>query len=189
MGRASQSLARVAVVVRAGAAPLWWLGLLAAGTGTLLPGLTGRRIGVLTGAALALIVGTVTALARWRRYRGRATAATRAARGDVLQDRRVTLRLWRRAHRWWFAAAFLAAVASSFVLPAAGGLVVAGVGAGLWAKAVRLGQWERDQDRLLWVRADAAQGGRTLRTAAFWCTGVAAGDAEPGGSRRRQAVR
>jgi hypothetical protein len=36
----------VAVVVRAGAAPLWWLGVCAAGIGLLIPGLTGRRIGV-----------------------------------------------------------------------------------------------------------------------------------------------
>ena len=36
----------MAVVVRAGAAPLWWCGVAAAGIGAMIPGLTGRRIGV-----------------------------------------------------------------------------------------------------------------------------------------------
>ncbi|MYW45373.1 hypothetical protein GT346_19095, partial [Streptomyces sp. SID161] len=53
-GRGGQGLARVAVVVRAGAGPLWWLGVLAAGIGAVPQGLTGRRIGVLAGAALFL---------------------------------------------------------------------------------------------------------------------------------------
>ena len=61
MARGGQGLARVAVVVRAGAAPLWWYGVLAAGVGVLLPGLTGRRIGVMAGAALFLVTAAVVA--------------------------------------------------------------------------------------------------------------------------------
>lgn len=68
MGRGAQSLARVAVIVRAGAAPMWWPGLLAAAIGALVPGLTGRRIGLLSGAALFLITAAVVALVRSRRY-------------------------------------------------------------------------------------------------------------------------
>ena len=64
MGRGAQSLARVAVIVRAGAVPLWWPGLLAAGVGVLVPGLTGRRIGLMAGAVLFLVTAVVVALAR-----------------------------------------------------------------------------------------------------------------------------
>lgn len=64
MGRGGQSLARVAVIVRAGAAPLWWAGLVAAAAGAFVPGLTGRRIGLLAGAALFIVTAAVVALAR-----------------------------------------------------------------------------------------------------------------------------
>jgi hypothetical protein len=187
VGRGTQSLARVAVVVRAGAAPLWWLGVLAAGTGLLLPGLTGRRIGVLAGAALFLITAAVVALVRSRRYTHLADCATRAGRHDVLQDRRVTLRVVRRARRWWLLLAFLAAVASSLVLPAAGGAVLAGAGAGLWLKAVWLGRRERATETLLWLRTDRlAEGPVGKQVEGFRTTGIAAGDAAPGGARRRR---
>ncbi|MER6913112.1 hypothetical protein ABT354_15695 [Streptomyces sp. NPDC000594] len=187
MGRGTQSLARVAVVVRANAAPMWWLGLVAAGVGALVPGMTGRRIGLLTGAVLFIVVAAGTATARWGRYTRLADDAVRAGRGDVLQDRRVTLRARRRTRRLVPPLAFLAAVAFSFVLPGAGGLLLAGVGAGLWAKAVRIGQRERETETLLWVRADhaAASGPVGKKVTAFLTTGVAAGDAAPGGARRR----
>ncbi|ALC22777.1 hypothetical protein ACH46N_34375 [Streptomyces pristinaespiralis] len=187
MGRGTQSLARVAVVVRAGAAPLWWLGVVAAGTGLLLPGLTGRRIGVLAGAALFLVTAAVVALVRRRRYTHFADCATRAGRHDVLQDRRVTLRVVRRSRRWWLLLAFLAAVASSLVLPAAGGAVLAGAGAGLWLKAVWLGRREQAAETLLWLRTDRlAEGPVGKRAKGFRTTGIAAGDAAPGGARRRR---
>jgi len=186
VGRGTQSLARVAVVVRAGAAPLWWLGVLAAGTGLLLPGLTGRRIGVLAGAALFLVTAAVVALVRRGRYTHLASCATRAGRHDVLQDRRVTLRVVRRPRIWWLPAAFLAAVASSLVLPAAGGAVLAGAGAGLWLKAVWLGRRERADEALLWMRTDWLAAGAVGRPVkGFRTTGIAAGDAAPGGARRR----
>ncbi|GAA2220773.1 hypothetical protein GCM10010232_00710 [Streptomyces amakusaensis] len=186
MVRGARSLARVAVVVRAGAAPLWWLGVVAAGIGVLLPGLTGRRIGVLTGAALLLVTAVVTALARHGRYTRLAEGAVRAGRGDFLQDRKVTLNTRRRARRWHYLIAFLAAVASSFALPAAGGMLLAGAGAGLWAKAVRLGHRERDTEKLLWVSADRLSAGPVgPAVEAFVTTGIAAGDAAPGGARRR----
>ncbi|MEU0989527.1 hypothetical protein [Streptomyces sp. NPDC005953] len=186
MGRGAQSLARVAVVVRAGAAPLWWSGLIAAGIGVLLPGLTGRRIGVLSGAALFLIAAAVTALLRGGRYAHFADSATRAGRTDILQDRRVTLRNWRRAHRWYWVAAVVAAVVSSFALPAAGGLLLAGAGAGLWMKALWLGRREQDAQKLLWLRTDWADAGPVgKRVKGFRTTGIVAGDAAPGGARRR----
>lgn len=186
MGRGTQSLARVAVVVRAGAAPLWWLGVLAAGTGLVMPGLTGRRIGVLAGAALFLVTAAVVALARRRRYTHLAGCATRAGRHDVLQDRRVTLRVARRPWRWWLLCAFLAAVAGSLVLPAAGGAVLAGAGTGLWLKAVWLGRLERTEETLLWLRTDwLAKGPVGKQVKGFRTTGIAAGDAAPGGARRR----
>ncbi|MCZ9343512.1 hypothetical protein NGM37_37735, partial [Streptomyces sp. TRM76130] len=68
MARGGHGLARVAVVVRAGAAPMWWLGVIAAGIGVLVPGLTGRRIGVLAGAALFIVAALVVAYARRKRY-------------------------------------------------------------------------------------------------------------------------
>lgn len=187
MGRGAQSLARVAVIVRAGAVPLWWPGLLAAAVGALVPGLTGRRIGLLAGAALFLITAVVVALARGRRYAELARAATRAGRTDFLQDRAVTVRNWRRGHRWWLLGGFLVAIAGGFVLPGAGGLMLAGAGAGLWAKSVRIGQRERKDDVLYWVRSDWVEKGRPAgkQVAAYRTTGPVAGDAAPGGARRR----
>ncbi|KES03649.1 membrane protein [Streptomyces toyocaensis] len=182
----------MAVVVRAGAAPLWWLGLLAAGIGVLVPGATGRRIGVLAGATLFLVAAAVVAYGRRGRYRALARTAARAGRYDVLQDRAVTARNWRRAHRWWLLLAFLAALGTAFAAPAAGGLLLAGCGAGLWWKASWIGRLEQEGEVLLWVRVDwlRADAGRPAGKAvkAYRTTGVAAGDAAPGGSRRRLAA-
>ncbi|MEV7129974.1 hypothetical protein [Streptomyces sp. NPDC093260] len=191
-GRGGQGLARVAVVVRAGAAPIGWLGALAAGTGLAVPGLTGRRIGLLAGAALFLLTAAVVAGTGRRRYRRLAEGAVRAGRHDVLQDRAVSLRVWRRGHRWWLLAALLAALASSFAAPAAAGLLLAGAGTGLRLKAAWLGRLEREADALLWVRVDRLdkRGGRPAGRAVkgYRSTGPAAGDAAPGGARRRTAA-
>ncbi|WP_055557602.1 hypothetical protein [Streptomyces sp. NBRC 110028] len=186
MGRGAYALIRVAVVVRAPAGWLWWLGVLAGGIGTLLPGLTGRRIGLLAGAALFLIAALVVFVVRRGRYLTLAQEATRAGVSVFLQDRAVTLRTRRRALRWWLLLAFLAAVGSSFAVPAAGGLLLAGLGAGLWAKALWLGRWEHAHDALLWVRTDwvprGRPAGRDVR--GYQTTGPAAGDAGPGGAKR-----
>ncbi|MFE0252875.1 hypothetical protein [Streptomyces sp. NPDC059010] len=193
MARAGgQGLARVAVVVRAGAAPLWWLGVFAAGIGVLVPGLTGRRIGVLAGAALFIVAVPVVAYARRKRYAALSRSAARAGKHDVLQDRAVAVRNWRRGHRWWLLLAFLAALGSAFAVPAAGGMLLAGCGAGLWLKASWLGRRERAENALLWVRVDwlDGRGGRPAGRAvkAYRSTGIAAGDAAPGGGRRRTAA-
>ncbi|MET8943044.1 hypothetical protein ABZX30_05505 [Streptomyces sp. NPDC004542] len=192
MTRGGQGLARVAVVVRAGAAPLWWLGVIAAGVGVLPPGVTGRRIGVLAGAALFLVAAAVVALAHRGRYAALTRGVARAGRHDVLQDRAVTVRNWRRGHRWWLLLAFLAALGSAFAVPSAGGLLLAGTGAGLRLKAAWLGRRERALDLLLWVRVDwlGKRGGRPAGKAvkAYRGTGIAAGDAAPGGARRRTAA-
>ncbi|MET9967546.1 hypothetical protein ABZZ80_16875 [Streptomyces sp. NPDC006356] len=193
MARAGgQGLARVAVVVRAGAAPLWWLGVLAAGIGVLAPGLTGRRIGVLAGAALFIVAVPVVAYARRKRYTALIRSAARAGKHDVLQDRAVAVRNWRRGHRWWLLLAFLAALGGAFAVPAAGGMLLAGCGTGLRLKAAWLGRRERAENALLWVRVDwlDRRGGRPAGKAvrAYRSTGIAAGDAAPGGSRRRTAA-
>ncbi|MFF4967612.1 hypothetical protein [Streptomyces sp. NPDC001037] len=192
MARGGQGLARVAVVVRAGAAPLWWAGVAAAGVGVLPPGLTGRRIGVSAGAALFLVALAVVALVRRKRYTALARGAARAGKYDVLQDRAVTVRNWRRGHRWWLLLAFAVALGGSFVLPAAGGMLLAGAGTGLRLKAAWLGRRERAGQTLLWVRVDwldrrgGGPAGRAVK--GLRATGVAAGDATPGGSRRRTAA-
>ncbi|WP_367322633.1 hypothetical protein [Streptomyces sp. HUAS ZL42] len=192
MARGGQGLARVAVVVRAGAAPMWWLGLFAAGVGVLVPGITGRRIGVLAGAALFIVASAVVSYARRRRYSALARSAARAGKHDVLQDRAVTVRTWRRGHRWWLLLAFAAALGSAFAVPAAGGMLLAGCGAGLRLKAAWLGRRERAEDALLWVRVDwlGGRGGHPVGKAvkAYRSTGIAAGDAAPGGARRRTAA-
>ncbi|MDN0200905.1 hypothetical protein [Streptomyces sp. S.PNR 29] len=188
----AQGLARVAVVVRAGAAPLWWLGVFAAGIGALAPGLTGRRIGALAGAVLFILATAVVVYTRRKRYAALARSAARAGKHDVLQDRAVTTRNWRRGHRWWLLLAFLAALGSAFAASAAGGLLLAGCGAGLWLKAAWIGRRERAEEVLLWVRVDwlAGNGGRPAGKAvkAYRSTGIAAGDAAPGGARRRTAA-
>ncbi|MEU3712362.1 hypothetical protein [Streptomyces catenulae] len=186
MGRGAYGLARVAVIVRAPVGWLWWSGVLAAGIGALPPGAAGRRIGVLAGIAGGLITAYVVWAARRRRWRALLGAAERAGRAVVLQDRAVTLRAWRRAHRRWLLLALPVAVASSFVLPVAGGLLLCGAALGLWAKARWLGRWEREHEALLWVRTEAAAGGGAAgRTVpGLHTTGLAAGDAAPGGARR-----
>ncbi|WP_031481331.1 hypothetical protein [Streptomyces bicolor] len=192
MARGGQGLARVAVVVRAGAAPLWWLGVFAAGIGVLAPGLTGRRIGVLAGAALFIVAVAAVPYVRRGRYTALTRSAARAGKHDVLQDRAVAVRNWRRGHRWWLLLAFLAALGSAFAVPAAGGMLLAGCGAGLRLKAAWLGRRERDGNALLWVRVDwlDRRGGRPAGKAvkAYRSTGIAAGDAAPGGARRRTAA-
>jgi hypothetical protein len=182
----------VAVVVRAGAAPLWWAGVFAAGVGVLVPGITGRRIGVLAGAALFIVAAAVVSYARRRRYTALARSAARAGKHDVLQDRAVSVRNWRRGHRWWLLLGFLLALGAAFAVPAAGGMLLAGLGTGLRLKAAWLGRLERGGDGLLWVRVDwlgrgaGAPAGRTVR--GYRRTGIAAGDAAPGGARRRTAA-
>ncbi|MEU2716216.1 hypothetical protein [Streptomyces sp. NPDC007205] len=192
MARGGQGLARVAVVVRAGAAPLWWSGVFAAGIGVLPEGVTGRRIGVLAGAALFLVGAAVMALVRRRRYGALARGAARAGKYDVLQDRAVTVRNWRRGHRWWLLGACAAALGSAFAVPAAGGMLLAGLGTGLRLKAAWIGQRERDGETLLWVRVDwldrcgGGPAGKAVK--GLRGTGIAAGDAAPGGARRRTAA-
>ncbi|MEV6834856.1 hypothetical protein AB0N17_10115 [Streptomyces sp. NPDC051133] len=192
MARGGQGLARVAVVVRAGAAPMGWFGVIAAGLGGVPEGLTGRRIGVTAGAALFLVGAAVVALARRKRYAALARGAARAGKYDVLQDRAVTVRNWRRGHRWWLLLAFAVALGSGFVVPAAGGLLLAGLGAGLGLKAAWIGRRERAGDTLLWVRVDwlDRRGGRPAGRSVKGLrgTGIAAGDAAPGGARRRTAA-
>ncbi|MET8013812.1 hypothetical protein ABZU86_22155 [Streptomyces sp. NPDC005271] len=190
MGRGAYALARVAVIVRAPAGWLWWLGVLAAGVGALVPGLTGRRIGLLAGAALLLITAVAVFAVRRKRYLELAREASRAGKAVFLQDRAVTLRNRRRGLRWWLLVAFVAAVASSFAVPAAAGTAMAGAGAGLWAKALWLGRWERANEVLLWVRTQWVAGGRPAGKAvrAYQTTGIVAGDAGPGGARRGRAV-
>ncbi|MDQ1036709.1 hypothetical protein QFZ75_003125 [Streptomyces sp. V3I8] len=192
MARGGQGLARVAVVVRAGAAPLGWLGVVAAGVGVLVPGITGRRIGVLAGAALFLITAVAVLLTRRGRYRALARGAARASKHDVLQDRAVSVRNWRRGHRWWALLAFAAALGSAFAVPAAGGMLLAGAGVGLRLKAAWIGRLERSAESLLWVRVDWLGRGAGVpagkRVKGYRATGIAAGDAAPGGARRRGGV-
>lgn len=188
MVRGAYVLARVAVLVRAPARWLWWLGIVAAGVGAFVPGLTGRRIGVLGGAALFVVAAVAAFLVRRRRYTALAEAAGRAPRAVFLQDRRVTARSWARARRWWLLGAFAVAVASSAAAPAAAGMLLAGIGAGLWAKAVGLGRWERAHETLLWVRPEHAGRGPAARSVpGYEATGPVAGDAAPGGAARRRA--
>ncbi|MEV7691181.1 hypothetical protein [Streptomyces bungoensis] len=192
MARGGQGLARVAVVVRAGAAPLWWLGVCAAGIGVLVPGVTGRPVGLLAGAVLFLAAAAVAALVRRGRYAALVGGAARAGKYDVLQDRAVTVRNWCRGHRWWLLLAFAVACAGSFAVPAAGGLLLAGAGTGLRLKAAWIGRRERAADSLLWVRVDwlDGRGGNPAGKAVKGLrgTGIAAGDAAPGGARRRTAA-
>jgi hypothetical protein len=178
--RGAYTLARVAVTVRVAASWLWWLGVLAALPGTAVTfSPTGRRIGVMTGAALFVVAAVAAYAIRGARYGERAAAASRAAKAVFLQDRKVTARMWLRHRGWWLAAAFAAAAASSLLLPCAAGMLLAGTGAGLWAESRRLGRIERSQDALLWVRPDGDR-------AAYQLTGIAAGDAAPGGGPRRR---
>jgi hypothetical protein len=177
--RGAYTLARVAVTVRAAGTWLWWAGVVAALPGTAVTfSPTGRRIGVLAGAALFVLAALLVLLVRGGRYGQRARAASRAAKNVFLQDRRVTARAWIRRRRWWLLAAFVVAAGSNVVLPCAAGMLLGGVGAGLWLRSRRVARIERSREALLWVRTDGDPG-------LYQLTGIAAGDAAPGGGRRR----
>ncbi|WP_342776360.1 hypothetical protein [Streptomyces armeniacus] len=179
----------MAVYLRAAAGAWWWTGVLAAGVGLAVPGWSGRRIGVLLGAVLFLCAAAAAFAVRRRRCRGLLGALTTAGKWAVLRDRAVTVREWRRAHRWWLGLGFLAAVASSVAVPAAGGAVLAGAGAGLWAKSVWLGRWELRNEQLLWVRPEWVDGRSPARkeVRGWMTTGPLAGDAAEGGGKRARA--
>jgi hypothetical protein len=191
VGRGSYALARVAVYVRTAGTVWWWTGVVAAGAGAVIPGLTGRRIGVLAGAAAFVVAGVAAFCARRRRFLGLLHARSTAGKWALLRDRAVTVREWRRAHRWWPALGFVAALGSSVVVPVAGGAVLAGAGAGLWEKAVWIGRWERLHEQLLWVRPEwaAGRGPAGGRVRGWMTTGPLAGDAAEGGVRRPRAAR
>lgn len=180
MVRGAYTLARVAVTVRAAACWLFWVGVVAAAPGTAVTfSPTGRRIGVMAGAALFVVAAVVAFLVRGGRYGERARGASRASKSVFLQDRKVTARQWLRRRRWWLLALFVVALASSAALPCAVGMLVAGAGAGLWAKSRRVAALERSRESLLWVRPDGDP-------AAYQLTGIVAGDAAPGGGPRRR---
>ncbi|SEG93677.1 hypothetical protein SAMN05216223_12848 [Actinacidiphila yanglinensis] len=179
MVRGAYTLARVAVTVRVAAAWLWWLGVIAAIPGTAVTfSPTGRRIGVMAGVVLFLLAAVIASLVRGGRHGERAKGASRAAKSVFLQDRKVTARAWVRRRRWWLVAAFVVAAAANAVLPCAAGMLLGGVGAGLWVRSRRVARLERSRDALLWVRPDGDP-------ALYQLTGTAAGDAAPGGGRRR----
>lgn len=190
MGRDATALARVAVMVRVPATWLWWTGVATAAAGAAVPvSLLGRRIGVMAGAVLLVAAAVAAFAVRRKRYLELARGASRAGRRDFLQDRAVTARTWRRARRWWLVLAGAAAVGTSFAAPAAGGMLLAGTGAGLWAKALWLGRWERSHDVLLWLRPEWARRGPVGKPArGYRTTGLAAGDAAPGGAKRTAAA-
>jgi hypothetical protein len=186
MARHSYPLARVAVLIREPGRWLWWLGLLGAAAGLGVPGVTGRRVGVAGGAAAFIVAAAAVLLARRKRYRSLVRGASRAALTVTLQDRRVTALTWRRAHRWWLLAAFAVSLGTTFAASSAAGLLLAGAGAGLLIKARWIGRWEREHDALLWIRPEWATKGPAAKDArGYQTTGPAAGDAAPGGGRKR----
>jgi hypothetical protein len=71
-------------------------------------------------------------------------------------------------------------------------MLLAGLGTGLRLKAAWLGRRERAEQTLLWVRVDwlDRRGGSPAGKAVKGLrgTGIAAGDAAPGGARRRTAA-
>ena len=191
MGRGSYALARVAVYVRTAGTAWWWTGVVAAGAGLAIPGMTGRRIGVCVAAVAFLVAGAAVFVVRRRRYVGLLSARSAAGKWASLRERAVTVGEWRRAHVWWLVLGLVLAVASSLAVPGAGGAVLAGAGAGLWAKAVWIGRWEKRHETLLWVRPEWA-GGRSpvhAQVRGWMTTGPLAGDAAEGGVRRPRAAR
>lgn len=178
MARRSCTVARVAVTVRAAAFWLWWPGVVAAAAGTAVTfSPTGRRIGATAGAALFVVAAFAAFLVRRGRYEERLRGATRAGTSVVLQDRRVTARAWLRRRWVRLLLAFLAALGANAALPCAAGMLLAGLGAGLFARTLRIANVERAAGALLWYRPDTDP-------AAYHITGIAAGDATPGGARR-----
>ncbi|MFE1781974.1 hypothetical protein ACFW9F_05120 [Streptomyces sp. NPDC059506] len=187
MVRGAYALSRVAVLVRTSGTWLWWTGLAAAAAGAAVPGLTGRRIGLFAGLALFVVGAAVSFLVRQGRYRRLAEEAVKVPKAPgavVLQDRAVTARLWLRSRRRWLLLALVAAVASSFLVPVAAGLLLAGLGAGLRFKAARLGRLESEHEVLLWVRPEQVRRGPAGKdVTGYETTGVRAGEAPARGGR------
>ena len=104
----------------------------------------------------------------------------------------MTVRNWRRGHRWLLLFAFAAALAGSLAVPAAGGMLLAGAGTGLRLKAAWLGRRERADDVLLWVRVDwlgprsGAPAGKPVK--AYRATGIAAATRPRAGRAARGGV-
>ncbi|MEU3458711.1 hypothetical protein ABZ721_01985 [Streptomyces sp. NPDC006733] len=172
MARGAYTLARVGVLVRVAGRWLFWLGAVAAVGGVFVPGLTGRRIGILGGAVLFAVAAAVTFSVRRSRYTALGADAARAPKSVFLQDRRVTARVWLRRRAWWLLAAFALAAASCLLASAAGGMLLAGAGAGLWLKSLWFGRVERTRDVRYWVRPDRAKG---PATGSYETTGYLAG--------------
>ncbi len=164
----------------------------AAGVGAVPDGFTGRRIGVCAGAALFIVTVLVVAYSRMKRYDALARVAARAGKHDVLQSRAVTVRNWRRGHRWWLAAAFLAALGSAFAVPVAGApssrarARACGRRPPASAAASRTATYSCGYASTGSTTARAPPAGKAVR--AFRTTGPVAGDAAPGGARRRTAA-
>lgn len=167
MARGAYTLARVGVLVRVAARWLFWLGAVAAVGGVFVPGLTGRRIGILGGAALFIVAAVVAFAVRRGRYAALGADATRAGKSVFLQDRRVTARIWVRGHRWWLLAAFALAAASTLVASSAGGMLLAGAGAGLWVKSLWFERLERSGDVRYWIRPDSPASAAAYETTGF----------------------
>ena len=154
--RRAQGLARVAVVVRAGAAPLWWAGVFAAGVGRSGAGDHGpadrghgaerRCSSSRRPSSPAPAAGGTPALARSAARAGQARRPPGPG-GDRAQ-------LAPRAPL--VAAAGVRGGAGQLVRGARrrAGMLLAGCGTGLRLKAAWLGRRERAEDALLWVRVD-----------------------------------
>jgi hypothetical protein len=178
--RGTYALARVVVIRGAVARTLLWIGAIGALAGLLVPSLTGRRHGLMLGAALFVLAALAGLLQRRRWYATRARAAEKAAFAITLEPAQATRRRLARDNSLWLLVGAGATCALGLLGGPAAGLLVLGYGSGLLLAVGLLARWERGNETLVWARTeDGRLLGRRRGIAAFASTGPAAGKVRP----------
>lgn len=190
--RGTYALARVVVIRGTVARTLMWIGLVGAVAGLAVPSLTGRRHGLLIGAAALLLAALVGLLQRRRWYGARARTMEKAGFAVTMEPPAQTRARLARGNALWLLVGMSATSALGLVGAPAAGMLVFGYGLGLQLAVWLLARWERKHETLLWARTeDGRLLGRRSRIGAFASTGPAAGLVRPvvrgAGGRVRRA--
>jgi hypothetical protein len=187
--RGTYALARVVVIRATVARTLLWIGVVGMLAGLLIPSVTGRRHGVMIGAAAGLLAALAGLLLRSRWYRARIAAADKAAFAVTLEPPQATRRRLARDNALGLLIGMIVVCAAAVAAAPAAGMVVFGYGFGLFVATRLTARWERVNETLVWARTeDARLLGRRSRIGPFATTGPAGGQVRPvvkGASRTR----
>ncbi len=174
--RGTYALARVVVIRGTVARTLLWIGLVGAAAGMVIPSLTGRRHGLMIGAAAFVLFALVGLLQRARWYAKRARTLEKAPYAVTTEPPAETRLRLARSNALWLLVGMSATCAAGLAGGPAAGMLVFGYGFGLFCATRLLARWERRHETLVWARTeDGRLLGRRGRIAPFAATGPAAG--------------